>query len=417
MLPPVRKMDAYALYLRLQAVASFSFALIFTINMIYQVETVGLTPLQLVLVGTALEASVFLFEVPTGIVADVFSRRASVLIGYMIIGAGFILEGSIPAFWAVVTGQALWGLGYTFTSGATQAWLSDEIGEANANRAFLRGQQMSQLGALLGILTSVWMAGFSLSLPIRAGGMLFILLGLLLILWMPETGFQVTRSEERSSWKEISHTFRSGLGMIRVRPILATILLIGLFYGLYSEGYDRLWTKHLLDSFSFPDFIRLDTVGWFGIIQIGSLVLAAAAIEVVRRWVNMENAASIARMLLVLTALLVLSLLILAQATGFWVALLCVWMVSITRDLIGPIYTGWVNQSLDSRVRATVISMSSQVDAIGQIAGGPVMGAVGNLFSVRAALSLSGLILSPVLLLFAQAMRSKPAAQFNESLK
>ena len=63
---------------------------------IYFVEVVGLDALQLVLIGTALEVSAFLFEVPTGVVADVYSRRLSVIIGTILLGFGFMLAGSIP---------------------------------------------------------------------------------------------------------------------------------------------------------------------------------------------------------------------------------------------------------------------------------------------------------------------------------
>jgi DHA3 family tetracycline resistance protein-like MFS transporter len=77
--------------------------------------------------------------------------------------------------------------------------------------------------------------------------------------------------------------------------------------------------------------------------------------------------------------------------------------------LIGPIYTGWVNQRLEANVWATVISMSCQMDAIGQIAGGPVVGLIGNWLSVRAALLTSTLILTPVLALYRLAMRQDVA--------
>jgi DHA3 family tetracycline resistance protein-like MFS transporter len=73
--------------------------------------------------------------------------------------------------------------------------------------------------------------------------------------------------------------------------------------------------------------------------------------------------------------------------------------------MIEPLYTAWVNQRLDSRVRATVISMSGQVDAVGQVAGGPLVGLVGSLFSVQAAIALTGFILSPVLALLARTRR------------
>jgi len=91
--------------------------------------------------------------------------------------------------------------------------------------------------------------------------------------------------------------------------------------------------------------------------------------------------------------------------------MLAYWLVYVTRNVIGPLYTAWVNQRLDSQVRATVISMSSQVDAIGQIAGGPAVGLIGNLVSVRAALLTSGVILTPVLVLYRFAIRRGEPAQ------
>jgi DHA3 family tetracycline resistance protein-like MFS transporter len=94
-----------------------------------------------------------------------------------------------------------------------------------------------------------------------------------------------------------------------------------------------------------------------------------------------------------------------ALAPWLGLVMLAYWLVDVTRNVIGPIYEAWVNQGLDSQVRATVLSMSSQVDAIGQIAGGPALGLIGSLFSVRAALVTSSLILSPVLVLIQRVMR------------
>src|SRR5712691_4985215 len=93
--------------------------LVWVVAPVYFVRTVGMSPLQLVLVGTFMELTIFVCEVPTGIVADVYSRRLSVVIGYLIMGGSIVLVGSVPAVWAVLAGWSVWGLGYTFTSGAT----------------------------------------------------------------------------------------------------------------------------------------------------------------------------------------------------------------------------------------------------------------------------------------------------------
>lgn len=99
---PRRADDPVPIYLLLAGGSEFLYTLVFTVNMIYQATVVGLSPLQLVLVGTTLEAVAFLGEVPTGIVADLYSRRRSIIIGLALIGAGFTLEGSIPSFAAVL---------------------------------------------------------------------------------------------------------------------------------------------------------------------------------------------------------------------------------------------------------------------------------------------------------------------------
>ena len=95
---------------------------------VYLVRELHFSPLQLVLMGTAMEAAVFLFEVPTGIVADTYSRRLSLIIGYLGTGAAWAAVGFFSAPWLVIALWAFWGFAYTFTSGAEQAWITDEVG-------------------------------------------------------------------------------------------------------------------------------------------------------------------------------------------------------------------------------------------------------------------------------------------------
>ena len=91
-------MSPYAVYLVLEFTSALLFSFIFTISQLYLVTVVQLSPLQLVLAGTILEATVFLFEIPTGVLADVKSRRLSIIIGHVLMGLGFIVEGTFPFF-------------------------------------------------------------------------------------------------------------------------------------------------------------------------------------------------------------------------------------------------------------------------------------------------------------------------------
>ena len=391
---------ATRIYLGYSLTNSLLFSMIFTMYNLYVVTVAHLDPLQLVLLGTALEATVFICEVPTGIVADVYSRRLSIIIGNFIVGAGWLLLGFSTGFWPILASQVLWGLGDTFTSGSTQAWISDELGEEHAAGIFVRGAQYDRAGGLLGIALSVAVGSMGLALPILLGGVGFFGIALALLAWMPEIGFTPRPRQDRTTWQQMIHTFRSGLGMVRRRPALSGILWIGFFFGLYSEGFDRLWVAHLLDRFTLPALGALTLVGWMGIMRGMGALLSIFATVAIRRWVDVARMRSMVVAMLALSGGIILSLAAFALSGEFWLALLTYWTISVLRNVFEPFYTSWVNHRLDSAVRATVISMSSQVDAIGQIASGPVVGVVASLAGIPVALLASCGLLAPVLGLF-----------------
>jgi DHA3 family tetracycline resistance protein-like MFS transporter len=119
---------AFAVYVIYNAVSSFAHATAFTLYLVYQVEDVGLNPLQLVLAGTALEVVCFVAQVPTGVIADLYSRRLSIIIGFILCGLGAGVPAIAPTYAAVLIGTALWGVGITCVDGADQAWVADEVG-------------------------------------------------------------------------------------------------------------------------------------------------------------------------------------------------------------------------------------------------------------------------------------------------
>jgi DHA3 family tetracycline resistance protein-like MFS transporter len=393
----------------MEGVTSLCLATIFTVAAVYRINDAGLNPFQLVLVGTVLETSAFFFEVPTGVLADTYSRRLSIIIGIFLLGAAAVFEGSIPLFGTILLAQVIWGLGYTFTSGATEAWIADEIGEQRAGHAYLRGAQVGQVGALIGTFLSVGLASVRLNLPIVLGGGTIIVLAIFLLLVMPEHGFQPAPRQERGSWRAMGQTFRSGVQAVRGRPLLITILGIGAFFGASSEAFDRLWQAHFLENFRFPELGAFEPVVWFGIINVGAMILSFVAAEVTRRRVDTSSHLAVARALLIINALLIASVVAFGLAGNFAVALGAYWAAYLFRRTNQPLYAAWINQNVSPQVRATVFSMTSQSDAFGQIAGGPAVGAIGAIFSLRAAMVVTGLLLSPALALYARSLRHNAA--------
>jgi DHA3 family tetracycline resistance protein-like MFS transporter len=400
-----QKREAVPVYLLLTGGGAFFSTMVFTVNLVYQVQDAHLNPLQLVLVGTVLEATAFLFEVPTGIVADVYSRRLSIIIGTFLLGVGLALQGVVPSFGVILLAQVVWGIGYTFTSGATEAWLTDEIGVDRANPLFLRVAQLQTIVAIAGAATATAIGNFSIRLPILLGGGLYLVMGVVLALVMPERGFTPTPRAERTTWQMMRGQFAGGVSLVRRSHVLLTILGIMAFGGAATEAYDRLSTDHFLTNFTFPTFHDWKPVVWLGIFGIIGRFLSIGVFEVVCRRVDTNSHRAVARMLTLSTALLILSYLVFALAGTLAFAVVASFVVRLCRNINSPLQTAWINQHVDSRVRATVLSISSQSDAIGQIAGGPVVGYIGVLASVRAALVVGGCILSPALLLYAQTLR------------
>ncbi len=406
----MRIFDRYKYYLFIETASSLLYSLAFTAMSLYEVEVAGLTPLQLVLVGTTLELSVLLCEVPTGIVADVYSRRLSIIIGFGLVGVGFLLEGLLPLFVSILLAQVLWGIGYTFTSGARQAWLSDEIGESQANRAFLSANKYSLAGSLAGMLIAIVTGNRLVNLPILVSGALFITLGGILALSMPEHGFHPTPTGERNSFQKMLRTFRFGLQTVRQRPRLMLIMAMGLFYGLYSEGFDRLWVKHLLGRFILPNLLGSTHIAFFGLLRAASVLLSIAATALVEKRLDTSQPRHIARLMFAITLGISASIIVFAWSPLLGLALAFYLLISTLRNLVGPLMDAWVNQRLDSDVRATVLSMTGQADALGQIAGGPLLGLLANLVSVPAAIAASGVLLSPALPLIGRADHKKSVA-------
>jgi DHA3 family tetracycline resistance protein-like MFS transporter len=391
------KVEATKVYLFIEFSTSMCFSMMFVVTSLYEATVAGLTPMQLILVGTTLELSAFLFEVPTGVVADVYSRRSSIIIGYVLMGLGFLVEGFFPFFTTILLAQVIWGLGYTFTSGATQAWITDEIGEDSANKLFLRATRMGLFASLIGMGLAGWVGANEVARPIQMGAIGVLLIGVLLVIMMPETGFHPTPREDRNTWQHMWHTFSQGLSAVRAKPRLMSIVGVGLFYGIYSEGFDRLWVKHLLDTFQLPSLFGTNQVAFFAALRVCGTLLTIGAVRFVEKRVDTGSSIAIGRAMLIVTGLISAALIGFALSWLLPLSLGLYLTIHVLRNVAGPLQTAWVNQRLDSRVRATIHSMFGQVDAIGQVLGGPLVAAIAAVGSAVTSLVASGLLLTPAI--------------------
>jgi MFS transporter, DHA3 family, tetracycline resistance protein len=313
----------------------------------------------------------------------------------------------VPVFLAILAAEMVRAVGEAFLSGATEAWLADEAGEENIGPIFIRSGQISRVVNIAGTLGVVAMASWQLNLPILMAGGLYLALGVFLALFMSERGFKPAPRQERSNWQIMFATFRQGTRVVRTSTILIVVLLISAVWGISSEGYDRLWEAHLLNNITFPVLGDLQPVVWFGVISIIGSLLSLVVTEANRRRLEQvsRNPARTARWLMVLSALTILTGLGLAWSGNFLLAFTVLMVRGVVGSFSWPLYDAWLIQHIRPEVRATVISMMGQVNAIGQVAGGPGVGAVGKFASIRAALTVSALLYLPAPFLYGWVLR------------
>jgi len=399
----VRRADATRLYYTLQILL---FMPTWVVMSVYLVRELHFSPLELVLMGTAMEAAVFLFEMPTGVVADTYSRRLSLIIGYLGMGVTWMLVGVVSQAWTIILLWALWGVSYTFTSGASQAWITDEVGLERVRRIFLRGARLRYAGAVLGLIGQVALGVVSLRAGVIAGGAITTVAGLVCIVFMPETGFRRRpRSERGSALVEMRGTALVSVRYARAAPVILILVGVAVCMGMSSEAFDRLKEAHFLHDVGLPAIGHLSPVVWFGIFWLVGMVNGFAATGLLIRRVERGGRQVVSSSLFACALFELAAMLVFALTGSVWVAIAALLGVFLARNLSDPLYTIWLNEQItDSRIRATVLSIGGQADAVGQAGGGPVLGTIGNVFGLRTALAAGALAIVPALGLYGRAV-------------
>jgi DHA3 family tetracycline resistance protein-like MFS transporter len=403
----VRRLDALKVFYGIEFFDDIGRHAAFTVLAVYLVQDVGLNPLELVLVGTVGEISYFVLEVPTGVIADTYSRRLSLILGLIVSGSSVIVIGLADVFPIVLAGSALWGLGSALQSGAYEAWITDEHGVDGITGVFLRGSQFAYAGAIAGAILGVAIATQNLGGALIAGGTITILTGVVCILVMPEHGFRRRpRAERLSAARELKRNAVVGARLIRGHHVLLFIVGITFFFGAASEGLDRLWEAHLIRDVGLPELWGLDPVVWFGVFNVVGLLAGIVVTSLLMPRLAQAANRELAAALLVVTAILSVAMMVFGLATGFALAAAAYLVARLSRRIVEPLYAAWLNRNIDdSSVRATVNSLVGQADAVGEIAGGPAIGVVGTLSGMRAALVASGFLLGPAIALYERALR------------
>ena len=368
---------------------------------VWWVVELELEPLQLLLLGAALEVTVLLAEVPTGVVADLYSRKWSMVTSYLLMGAAMSLAPITPAFGVLLVWQVLWSIGWTFQSGADTAWVTDEI-EGDPAPLIVRHAVWRSGGLLLGLPVTALAGLWSLEGAMVMVGLLSIAVALALAVVMPEHGFTPIETSPDGRWADALRTWRTGARVVVNSRMLRIVVGTMVLMGMADEAIDRLDVLRLV-QLGLPDFADDQGVVFFGAIWWGMTILNIPVMLWLADRVESSTDQTAARLMQLLLIASAIGVAALALSPAITIAIAGWTVRDVGREVIEPIGVGLANRHASSDVRATVISFRGQAEAVGEVMGGIALGAVAQLTTVPIALACAAILLVAAALPYAGA--------------
>jgi MFS family permease len=360
-------------YLLLMLGNTLAASFIWGINTIFLLDA-GLSNLEAFAANAFFTAGMVLFEVPTGIVADTVGRRASYLLGTLTLAAStllYVLLWQMDApFWQWAVVSTLIGLGFTFFSGAVEAWLVDALTatgfEGELETVFGRGQIVGGAAMLAGSVAGGFIAQLtSLGVPFVLRGAVLVVMFAVAFRLMHDVGFAPEKGGRpiTEMRKIASASIEFGWRVPAVKWLMVESLFTGGvgFYAFYALQ------PYLLELYGDPEAYTI--AGLVAAIVAGSQILGGVAAPWIRRRFRRRTSALIA-----MAATSTLTLALIGVIESFWpvIGLIVIWGLLFAASM--PIRQTYLNGLIPSRQRATILSFDSLTSSVGGVWSQPVLG-------------------------------------------
>jgi MFS family permease len=384
-------------------------SLIWGINTIFLLDA-GLSNTEAFAANAFFTAGMVVFEVPTGIVADMWGRRASFLLGTLTLAvatAWYVLLWWIQApFWQWAIASMLIGLGFTFFSGATEAWLVDALHatgyEGSLEAVFGRAQIITG-GAMLGgsVGGGVLAQATNLAVPFVIRAIVLLLMFVVAFLLMRDIGFApVRRGRPLAEMRRIAHdSVEHGWRV----PAVRNIMLAGAFTGGVAVYAFYALQPYLLDLWG--DREAYGVAGVAAAIVAGAQIAGGLLATRVRRLVTRRTSA-----MFLAEAVAAVAVLLMGLITDFYAVLVLTVVWGLVYAAVAPIRQAYVNAAIPSEQRATILSFDSLASSTGGIVAQPALGRAADAWGYPASYALSGVLTALALPFIARARAHRAAA-------
>ncbi|MFF2028651.1 MFS transporter [Arthrobacter sp. NPDC058192] len=379
------------IYLTLTLGNTLAASFIWGINTLFLLDA-GLSNLEAFAANAFFTAGMVLFEVPTGVVADGWGRRVSFLLGTVTLAGAtylyYLLWQLSAPFWAWAVVSVLLGLGFTFFSGAVEAWLVDALTfsgyEGGLEAVLGRGQMVSGVAMLGGsVAGGVIAQATNLGVPFLLRVGVLVAMFVVAFVLMHDVGFTPERSTSplRATRAVLSASIESGLKNPPVRYVMLAApfsagVAIYVFYALQP---------YLLELFGDPH--AYSVAGLAAAIVAGAQVLGGWLAPHIRSLVRKRTTVLIA------SSVVSASILVLLGFTRvFWVALVLLAVWAVISSAAMPVRQAYLNDMIASKQRATVLSFDSLMGSSGGVVVQPVLGRAADVYGYPTSLAIGGVI-------------------------
>jgi MFS family permease len=360
-------------YLLLLLGNTLAASLIWGINTIFLLDA-GLSNLEAFAANAFFTGGMVLFEVPTGIVADTIGRRTSYLLGTLTLTAStllYVLLWQIEApFWEWAAVSMLLGLGFTFFSGAVEAWLVDALTATgftgDLESVFGRGQVVTGAGMLSGSVAGGFIAQqISLGAPFVLRGAILVVMFMAAFRLMHDVGF--TPDKGGRPLAEMRKIAAASIEYGWRVPAVKWLMVEALFTGGVGIYAFYALQPYLLELYGDPQAYQI--AGLAAAIVAGAQIAGGVAAPRIRRRFHRRTSA-----LIVMAGLSVVTLGLIGIVKSFWgvIGLICVWGLLFAATM--PIRQTYINGMIPSRQRATILSFDSMMSSSGGVWAQPVLG-------------------------------------------
>lgn len=390
----IRKIFAYSILMELP--------LWLPIWVIYLRDGLGFSLAQITLLDVPFFLLVVFSEVPTGAVADRFGRKFSLMLGAGCYAVAVFVLGVADNYVIVLVSYVTWGLAVTFRSGADIALLYDSLKAAGREQDFQRANSV-----LFAARSAALLAGLLIGAPLAAATSFTFTFKASALIGVAAAVVALTMHEPRHAAAHHAEAYLRTLGEgVREawrRPALRYIIL---YAGIVTAG-----TFGPLTVFQQPWLAEhgVGTSGlgiWQAPPRVGGIVGALAGAWLLHR--TGERAAFFA-----LPVGIVGLNLALAGVDHSWVAVAFLGM-GLTNGLQDPTLAAYVNHRIESRRRATILSVQNVVGNLMLAGLQPVGGVIADAYGLQAVFLMFALVVLAVggsaVLLWDRADRREPAS-------